>query len=67
MPSTAAPCSPANAPNDGLTLTAVQGYRFDLAGAPTDLAAPTALSGEFYLDDVKQVNITSIYLPLVRR
>ena len=26
---------PVNAPNDGLTLTAVQGYRFDLAGSPT--------------------------------
>jgi len=58
---------PANAPNNGLTLTAAQGYRFDLAGTPTSLAAPTAISGEFYLDDVKQVDLYKFYLPLIRR
>jgi beta-glucanase (GH16 family) len=52
---------PAGAPNDGLTLTAAQGYRFDLAGSD---AAP---SGEFYLDNVKHVDVFNVYLPLIRR
>ena len=29
---------PVNAPNDGLTLTQAQGYRFDLVGTPATLA-----------------------------
>jgi len=59
---------PANAPNDGLTLTATLGYRFDIVGTPTGLAAPTGgPGGEFFLDDVKQVNIYKTYLPLVHR
>jgi hypothetical protein len=42
-------------------------YRFDLAGTPTSLAAPTALSGKFYLDDVKHLDLYRIYLQIIRR
>jgi beta-glucanase (GH16 family) len=59
---------PAGAPNDGLTLTAAQGYGFKLSGSATSLAAPTGgPSGEFYLDDVKHLDLYQIYLPLIRR
>ncbi|CAG0937099.1 beta-glucosidase [Thermoflexales bacterium] len=52
---------PANAPNDGLTLTAAQGYGFQLTGSAT------APSGEFYLDDVRHVDLHSIFMPIIRR
>jgi beta-glucanase (GH16 family) len=55
-----------NAPNDGLTLTQAQGYGFEWA-APSATQALSALSGQFYLDDVKQTDIFKTYLPIVRR
>jgi beta-glucanase (GH16 family) len=59
---------PVNAPNDGLTLTQTQGYRFDLGNAPTTLANVSAAHvGGFYLDDVRQADLVTIYLPVVRR
>jgi beta-glucanase (GH16 family) len=60
---------PAGAPNDGLTLTAAQGYGFELAGSSTsNLTAPTGgPSGEFFLDDVKHLDLVQIYMPIVRR
>ncbi|MBP7689520.1 MAG: hypothetical protein KA765_16510, partial [Thermoflexales bacterium] len=61
---------PVNAPNDGLTLTAVQGYRFDIVSeAPVckACAAAPAQTGAFYLDDVRQTAIFKFYLPIIRR
>jgi len=58
---------PVNAPNNGLTLTAAQGYRFDLAGSPAALNASTALSGAFYLDEVRAADLVKVYLPIIRR
>jgi beta-glucanase (GH16 family) len=55
---------PVNAPNNGLTLTQAQGYRFDLAGTPP-ISAPSAVTGEFYLDDVRQADLVTIYLPRI--
>ena len=47
---------PANAPDDGLTLTETWGYGVQL---------PTGSNGSFYMDLVQVYDLTKIYLPLV--
>jgi beta-glucanase (GH16 family) len=49
---------PEEAPDDGLTLTEVWGYGFEL---------PASSSGSFYMDMVKLFRIYRLYLPLVVR
>jgi len=58
---------PVGAPNDGLTLTTVHGYGFTLAAPSAAMSAASALTGQFYLDDVRQADLNTIYLPIVRR
>ena len=57
---------PVGAPNDGLTLTKAQGYGLAWT-ASSATSAPTALAGQFYLDDVRQASLVTIYMPIVRR
>ena len=57
---------PVGAPNDGLTLTDAQGYGLAWT-ASSATSAPTALAGQFYLDDVRQASLVTIYMPIVRR
>ena len=56
---------PAGAPNDGLTLTTVHGYGFTLAAPSAAVSAPSALAGQFYLDDMRQADLTQLYLPII--
>ncbi|MCB8968809.1 MAG: family 16 glycosylhydrolase, partial [Ardenticatenaceae bacterium] len=49
---------PVGAPDDGLTLTEVWGYGFVL---------PSDSTGLFYLDQVRLMNYTTLYLPVVFR
>ncbi len=56
---------PAGAPNDGLTLTTVHGYGFTLAAPSAAVSAPSALAGQFYLDDMRQAHLTQLYLPII--
>ncbi len=48
---------PAGAPNDGLGLTEVWGY---------GLLLPESSSDSFYLDQVRSVTLTRIYLPTIK-
>ena len=57
---------PVGAPNDGLTLTKAQGYGLAWT-ASSATSASTALAGQFYLDDVRQASLVTIYMPIVRR
>jgi len=63
------PSQPAGAPNDGLTLTQVWGYGFEVEGAIPSAFEPAGgnTTGSFLLDNVRGAVLREYIFPMIRR